>query len=63
VTHSSQSFKVNIIITRPKNPHSRDAVPVEVQVLLTPLDFIPGGRVRQYLGPVQLHFIKVKQIF
>ena len=31
---------------------------VEHHVVLTPLDFIPGGRVKRYLGPVQLHFMK-----
>lgn len=27
-------------------------------VLLTPLAHIPGSEIRQYLGPIQLHFIK-----
>lgn len=29
-----------------------------VRVLLSPLSYLPGTRVRRYLGPVQLHFVR-----
>jgi hypothetical protein len=34
------------------------AVPDAHRVVLTPLESVPGGKVKRYLGPVQLHFMK-----
>ena len=34
------------------------AAPDAQRVVLTPLDSVPGGKVKRYLGPVQLHFMK-----
>lgn len=35
-----------------------DASPPSSKVILTTLPYVPGYRVKRYLGPLQLHFIK-----
>ena len=44
----------------PIKGNSRSLTPVvsETLVFLTPLSSIPGTKVKRYLGPIQLHFIK-----